>query len=82
MNELDVLQSIGFVMPSVPYLIGSIIFNIIGYIAYRHGKKVANPASKWIGVVLMLYPILVSDTGLMYLIGCGLCTALYFYRRQ
>ncbi len=69
-------------MPSMSYLIGGIIFTIVGYIAYRHGKKVANSSIKGIGITLMVYPIFVSDDGLLYLIGCGLCTALYFYRRR
>jgi hypothetical protein len=35
---------------------------------------------KWIGVALMLYPYIVPDTWLMYVVGMALCGACYYYR--
>lgn len=81
MDELNALQSLGFTLPSPAYLIGAIFFGLVGYAAYRHGKKSSLATVKWIGVVLMLYPYAVSTTWVLYLIGCGLCAGIYFYRR-
>jgi hypothetical protein len=80
MDEIKAIESLGFVMPSVSYILGTILFSIVGYVAYRHGKKMSIPSTKWIGFTLMLYPIAISNVWLLYLIGCGLCAGLYLYR--
>lgn len=80
MNDLNTLDSLGLTLPSPAYLLGAIIFGIIGYAAYRYGKKTYNRSPKWIGIGLMLYPYAVSQTWLLYLIGVGLCAGLYLFR--
>lgn len=80
MDELKALDAMGFSMPSPAWLVGSFIFSIIGFAAWRYGKKLSLDAVKWIGVVLMFYSYFVSDTWLLFAIGTGLCFALYFYR--
>jgi uncharacterized membrane protein YhhN len=67
-------------MPSTAYIIGVVLFSIIGLAAYYYGKKVQRPVLKWLGVALMLYPYVISETWLLYLVGIGLCVALYVYR--
>jgi hypothetical protein len=81
MDELKVLESMGFTLPSPVYLLGAIVFGIIGYAAYRYGKKASLETTKWIGVTLMLYPYLVSETWQLYSVGAGLCVGLYFSSR-
>lgn len=80
MNNLEVLQSAGLQLPSPAYLFGAILFGIIGYAAYRYGKKAELPYPKWIGVALMLYPYAISRTWMLYLVGGGLCVLLYIFR--
>lgn len=80
MDELSSLQAMGFTLPTPAYFFGMIVFGLIGYVAYRFGKKNANQHIKWLGVVLMFYPYAVASTWLMYLIGFGLCGAIYYYR--
>ena len=80
MDDLNTLDSLGLTLPSPAYLLGAIIFGIIGYAAYRYGKKTYNRNPKWIGIGLMLYPYAVSQTWLLYLIGVGLCAGLYLFR--
>jgi len=80
MEELKTLQSLGLTLPSPAYLVGAIFFGIIGYAAYRYGKKSARPTSKWLGVVLMFYPYAIEETWLLYAIGSGLCAALFIWR--
>ena len=82
MDDLKSLESMGFSLPSPAYLVGAILFGIIGYAAYRYGKKASIEAVKWIGVALMLYPYVISETWLLYVVGAPLCGALYAFRRQ
>lgn len=81
MDELKTLESLGFTMPSPTYLFGMILFSVLGYAAYRYGKKASNAATKWLGVALMFFPYAVSDTWLLYAVGAGLCAAVFMYRR-
>jgi len=39
MDNLQDLQSLGLTLPSPAYIIGAIVFGIIGFAAYRYGKK-------------------------------------------
>jgi hypothetical protein len=78
MDELNTLGSLGLTLPTPAYLSGALLFGIIGFAAYRYGKKTARPYSKWIGVGLMFYPYAISRTWMLYLVGIGLCAALYF----
>jgi len=81
MDELKTLESLGFALPSPAYLAGALLFGIIGYAAYRYGKKASLGGFKWIGVALMLYPYAISETWQLYAVGAGLCVGLYAYRK-
>lgn len=81
MDPLQSLATLGITLPSPAYLIGALLFGIIGFAAYRHGKKAALPPVKWIGLALMLFPYLIAETWLMYAVGASLCVGLYVYRR-
>jgi hypothetical protein len=81
MEELKTLESLGFAMPVPAYLFGLFIFGIIGFAAYRYGKKVSLQTFKWIGVALMFYPYFVSATWMLYGVGLLLCVGLYFNRK-
>ena len=80
MDELKSLETLGFTLPSPAYIFAAIVFGIIGFAAYRYGKKTARVKVKWIGVALMLYPYAISGTWLLYVVGAGLCVAMYFVR--
>src|SRR5450830_148110 len=57
--------------------------SFIGIVAYRFGKKTERNKTKWLGVVMMLYPYVTgSDTRLLYAVGIILCVAIYFYRHE
>ena len=72
MEELKALESMGLVLPSAWYIVGAILFGIVGYVFYRRGKATKQPTLLWTGVALMLYPYAVSETWLLWVIGCGL----------
>lgn len=81
MDELNSLSGMGLALPAPAYLIGAIFFGLIGFAAYRHGKRKSLVRVKWIGVALMLYPYAISGTAMLYLVGAALCLALYIWRR-
>lgn len=77
MNELKALESLGLTLPSPAYLAGALLFGLVGYIAYRRGRKNAQPVLTWTGVALMVYPYAVSHTGLLWAVGAGLSAWVY-----
>jgi hypothetical protein len=81
MNELSSLQALGFELPSPAYIVGAILFGLIGIAAFRFGRRSGKPVTTWLGVALMLYPYAISQTWLLYLVGAGLCVGIYWQHR-
>lgn len=77
MDELKTLQSLGLALPSPAYILGALVFGLIGYAAYRRGRKTSSAALTWTGVVLMVYPYAVPQTWLLWTVGAALCAWLY-----
>jgi len=82
MDTLRQLQALGFTLPSPAYIVGTLLFSILGMAAYVLGKRTQKATTKWLGVALMFYPYAVSDTALLYVVGVGLCAAILWDRRQ
>jgi len=80
-DDLKTIESMGFTLPRPAYLFGIMLFSVLGFAAYRYGKRASLGVPKWIGVAMMLYPYIVSETWLLYVVGAGLCIGLYIYRR-
>ena len=78
MDTVQALESFGLTLPSPAYIAGVLLFGLLGYAAYRYGKKTERPRTKWLGVTLMLYPYIVPQTWLMYVVGVALCAGVYF----
>ncbi|WP_326535729.1 hypothetical protein [Pseudorhodoferax sp.] len=76
MTDLEPLQSLGLALPSPSYIAGAVLFGLAGFAAYRHGKRVGKPRTKWLGVALMFYPYAVAQTWLLYLVGAALCVGI------
>jgi hypothetical protein len=76
MDELKALQGLGLELPSPAYMAGAILFGLLGWAAFRHGRKQGRRLTLWLGVALMLYPYLVSQTWALYAVGVGLCAAI------
>ncbi len=77
MNDIKNLGALGFEFPSPLYLLGSLLFGLVGYVAFRRGRKAQRPELTWTGVALMIYPYVVSQTWLLWLTGAILCVWLY-----
>ena len=77
MTELKQFESLGLVLPTPAYILGAILFGIIGWIAFRRGRKESITVLVWSGVALMLYPYGVSETWMLWLIGIALSGLVY-----
>ena len=77
MNELKQLESLGLVLPTPAYILGAILFGIIGWIAFRRGRKTSVSLLTWTGVALMVYPYGISDTWMLWLVGTALSGLAY-----
>lgn len=80
MDDLSALNSLGLELPSPAYIVGAILFGLIGWAVFVDGRRRASRETRWLGVALMLYPYLVSSTWLLYAVGCALCAGVYYYR--
>ena len=68
-------------MPSPAYIFGIILFSLIGFAAYRYGKSTDRSTTRWLGVVIMLYPYFTgSSTLLLYLVGGALTAAAILWK--
>jgi hypothetical protein len=80
MDELRTLQSLGLELPSPAYIVGAIVFGLIGFVAFRRGRKGGRRWTTWLGVALMVYPYAVSRTWLLYAVGLALSAGLFLDR--
>ncbi|HEY4067118.1 MAG TPA: hypothetical protein VGM74_09505 [Burkholderiaceae bacterium] len=77
MDELSALQSLGLTLPGPGYIVGAIVFGLVGLWAWRHGKKMQRPRTKWLGIALCFYPYAIERTWLLYVVGIALCVGVY-----
>ena len=77
-DSLETLEALGLTLPSPSYLVGVVVFSIAGMVAYYAGKRRDHRRSRWLGLALMLYPYVVWQTWLLYLVGAGLSIAVWF----
>jgi len=54
---IDTLQDLGIELPSAAYVLGVVLFGIVGMVAFWKGRKLKRPRVKWLGVALMFYPV-------------------------
>jgi hypothetical protein len=71
-------QAAGLQLPSPAYLFGLIVFGLVGYVAYRRGRKTGKTSLTWVGVATMLYPYVVPQTWLLWLIGAAATGWIWF----
>jgi hypothetical protein len=79
MDALQTLKASGLSLPTPAYLAGMLLFSVVGMVAWWHGKRSERPTVKWLGLALMLYPYVVPQTWLLYVVGAAL-TAWTFWR--
>lgn len=82
MDSLALLQSLGLELPSPAYILGAIVFGLVGMAAFRLGRRRERPRTRWLGVALMVYPYAVSRTWLLWGVGLLLCAGIVLDGRQ
>ena len=82
MDAIKDLAALGLVLPSLAYLTGACLFGVVGWTAFRRGRKTSTGALTWVGLALMLFPYAVSETWLLWTIGAPLCGWAYFKWNQ
>jgi uncharacterized membrane protein len=80
MDNINQLETLGLTMPTPAYLFGMILFSVVGYAAYRYGKRMERIAAKWLGVLLMIYPYAIAETWQLYAVGAALTASLFVFR--
>ena len=68
------------VLANPALLFGSFLFGAIGMAAFVYGRKLALWKPMVIGVALMAYPYFISQTWLVYVLGCALSAGLFVFR--
>jgi len=84
LNKMDDVNAIQSFVPSLPgpvYILGAVCFSLVGFAAYRSGRRSENQFIKWIGIVLMVYPYAVSEVWALFGVGTALCLLLYWSRQ-
>jgi MFS family permease len=74
--DLDGLLS-GF---SIWTIVFAVVFGLVGWMAFRHGRRNHEPKPIFIGIALMAYGYFVSNAWVSLAIGSALTLALFFPR--
>ena len=75
---LDTAQALGLTLPTPAWIVGCILFSLVGFAAWRHGKAVQQPRVRWLGLALMFYGYVTDATWLLYAVGLALCAAVWW----
>lgn len=67
-------------LPSPAVLVASIVFGLIGLVAFNVGRKNVLIGPMVTGLALMVFPYFVESTWALYLVGVVLCGVLYYWR--
>ena len=78
MNDLtSTMGALGLELPSPAYIVGSILFGLIGVAVFRHGRRLQRREMTWAGITLMVYPYIITETWMMWAFGAALCAWIY-----
>lgn len=77
MQAAKELEALALLLPSPAHLIGASLFGLIGYAAFRRGRRAGTASLIWAGGALMLCPYAVGQTWLLWTIGAGLSAWVY-----
>ena len=78
-DALQTAQALGLTLPTPAWIVGAILFSVLGMVAWYHGKRAKAPRVRWLGLALMLYSYVTSPTWLLYGVGIALCVAIWWY---
>lgn len=64
----------------VSNFVGGMIFGSIGFVAFVYGKKMAQYRTMILGLILMIFPYMVSGNLALYGFGAALTAALFLWK--
>jgi hypothetical protein len=73
---MDLLKNFGGLSPAT--ILIAVVFSIVGYIAFRRGKREGEPRPLFLGIALMAYGYFVSNAWVSLGIGALLTLLLFF----
>ena len=65
---------------SLATIVVAVFFSLVGFVAFRYGKKNNEPRQLFLGIALMAYGYFVSNAWVSLAIGAGLTALLFFPR--
>ncbi|HEY3203483.1 MAG TPA: hypothetical protein VGL03_07455 [Thermoanaerobaculia bacterium] len=65
---------------SLATILVAVLFGLVGFAAFRYGKKNGEPRQLFLGIALMAYGYFVSNPWLSLAIGAALTLLLFFPR--
>jgi ABC-type Fe3+ transport system permease subunit len=81
-DGLEALELLGFTWPTPAYIVGAIVFGLIGLVAYYAGKRRQRNLTRWLGLALMLYPYVVPGTVALWTVGVALSGLAWYGWRE
>jgi len=63
-------------------LLAGLVFGTLGWGAWSYGKKLELWQPRAIGVTMMVYPYLIYNAWLLWIVGVGLLVLLWFYHSE
>lgn len=78
-QQIQALQGLSGLNFSFAFLFGSFVFGVIGFYLWRTGRKRVNAKVVWTGVALMVYPIFLTSTWLLWCVGIFLTSLAYYF---
>lgn len=79
-DALQLAQDLGLTLPTPAWIVGCVVFSLVGIGAWYYGKAVKVPRIRRLGLALMLYSYVTAPTWLLYGVGIALCAAIWWYR--
>ena len=67
-------------LPEPLALVGMVLFSLLGFWAIKEGRREANIKQLLLGIVLVGFSYLTSQTWLVWLLGTGLTVAVFKVR--
>ncbi len=74
------MPNLGLEVPSFATIAVAIFFGLVGFAAFRYGKKSGEPRPLFLGIALMAYGYFVSNVWLSIGIGTLLTLSIFFPR--
>lgn len=73
---MDLIKTLGGISPAA--ILIAVVFSVVGFIAFRRGKRDGEPRPLFLGIALMAYGYFVSNAWVSFGIGALLTLLLFF----